>query len=544
MYLPLTQSSANEILEENLNKVYNNTKILENGKSKVLMGLEELRDKCTTICESMYKEMGYNGNLKQQEQEFNKRLAQAQAPVSFLNGSELYSFMIKELATAAPYSKDYQQAYEKFCKQVTEKSIQEILSEENPASLVKKIYEALDIDLSGMFLTISKDGTHIQGFNPKKGGSTVRFYLDKDFVNQKGQIRKRIIDKIKDSGVNFLNNEGDEYQFSYDEKYFYNLLKLSQTKDKITGASLLDFTDSELNDIFNGVKLTLQNKILNSVSVEKEKMSAAISKVFNTLEPKDLFAGKNAMNKITGLIGEIQAIYLLSILVPNASIKWTAANTEKGLQPHQDLILEIVGSYGVQVKNSVADVKKEISFQSFELKKIEEFLNGKVKFALPDVLTSSNIDKDLFLAASTILAMKNFNIEYQWISSNKKGSKAIPGNNETFKDTREKIVSAAIEAEKAMQMFSAAMMFMQTSNNLEIKQDANSLYLIGGKLAISSATILSNIIDELESEIKSFKVTPRFYSKESKSNYTIVNYFNNNSHKSDVKIALESSYIF
>lgn len=559
MYLPLTKSAADELLEDSLEKIYSNTNTLEREKSKLLITLEELEDKCKTVCNAMYAEMGYTGgDLETNEKEFNERLKKAQEPVSFLNGEELNQLMIKELAAAKPYSKDYQKAYEELAKTTTSKTLVENLSKDKAIlKYVREFFKALGISEDRMkTLKISSDGTSVRGFGGK--GTTPKLILSNEFTQQKGAMRAALINYFKNKGIKPTHFDDNAVSFEYDDIYFYNLLKLSKTEDKETKASLLDFNELEREGIFEGVKKTLKNKIMANMKDggNKKEMNFAIEKVFEGLKPKDLFAGSNAANKLTGLVGEIQAIYLLRIIIPNSKrITWSATSEKKGLQPHRDLILNLLQghNYGIQVKNSVLSAElqaeKAITFQGFELKQIENIINGRLSFELPKVFTESSFDKDLYIAAETILAMNSFNVEYQWKRSGEKGVRgmAVEEANAIFEPTRKKIVESAKEANKAMQMFSAAMMFMQLSNETKLKDDSNALFLIGGRLAISSATILSNIIKELENEIKSFQITPTLYSSDKKGeNYTIVDYLNatKGNHKSGKKIILQSSYNF
>lgn len=559
MYLPLTKSAADELLEDSLEKIYSNTNTLEREKSKLLITLEELEDKCKTVCNAMYAEMGYTGgDLETNEKEFNERLKKAQEPVSFLNGEELNQLMIKELAAAKPYSKDYQKAYEELAKTTTSKTLVENLSKDKAIlKYVREFFKALGISEDRMkTLKISSDGTSVRGFGGK--GTTPKLILSNEFTQQKGAMRAALINYFKNKGIKPTQFDDNAVSFEYDDIYFYNLLKLSKTEDKETKASLLDFNELEREGIFEGVKKTLKNKIMANMKdgSNKKEMNFAIEKVFEGLKPKDLFAGSNATNKLTGLVGEIQAIYLLRIIIPNSKrITWSATSEKKGLQPHRDLILNLLQghNYGIQVKNSVLSAElqaeKAITFQGFELKQIENIINGRLSFELPKVFTESSFDKDLYIAAETILAMNSFNVEYQWKGSGEKGVRgmAVEEANAIFEPTRKKIVESAKEANKAIQMFSAAMMFMQLSNETKLKDDSNALFLIGGRLAISSATILSNIIKELEEDTKKFQITPTLYSSDKKGeNYTIVDYLNakGGNHKSGKKIILQSSYNF
>lgn len=559
MYLPLTKTAADELLESSLEKIYSNTNALEREKSRLLITLEELEEKCRIVCNAMYAEMGYTGgDLEANEKEFNERLKKAQEPVSFLNGEELNQLMIKELAAAKPYSKDYQKAYEELAKTATSKILVENLSKDEAIlKYAKEFFKALGISEDKMkTLKISSDGTSVRGFGRK--GTTPKLVLSNEFTQQRGVMRAALINYFKNKGIKPTQVDDNAVSFEYDDTYFYNLLKLSKTADKETKASLLDFNELEREGIFEGVKKTLKNKIMANMKdgSNKKEMNFAIEKVFERLKPKDLFAGSNAANKLTGLVGEIQAIYLLRIIIPNSKrITWSATSEKKGLQPHRDLILNLLQghNYGIQVKNSVLSAElqaeKAITFQGFELKQIENIINGRLSFELPKVFIESSFDKDLYIAAATILAMDSFNVEYQWKKSGEKGVRgmAVKEDNAIFRPTREKIEKNVKEAKKAMQMFSAAMMFMQLSNETKLKDDSNALFLIGGKLAISSAAILSNIIKELESEIKSFQITSTLYSSDKKGeNYTIVDYLNaaKGNHKSGKKIILQSSYNF
>ena len=549
MNLPLTKSSADSLLNKYKEKVSNYTSNLNKAKSQLIQNLERLQKNCEKICSRMYSELGYTGDLKTQEKSFNLMLRQLQKPLSFLNGEELYDFMIKDLAAARPYSLDYQRAYEEYCLNKTSIAYSEVLTESDKINWAKEILQIIGFDTKGYGFSIGKDGSYVQGFNRAKGGSTPRVYLTPDFSAINGSLReklRRVFEGNRATGVKIDSVNGDTVSFSYDEKYFYNLLKLSQTKDPVTKASILDLQNTE---VFNQVKQSLRKRIVANISgdVDVTAFTWALNEVFSKISMTDLFTGGNAPKKITGLLGEIQAIYFIKSIIKNnkgINVGWNAtALTADKVQPHRDLIISTLkNQYGVQVKNSGNDLKREINFQSFKIETAKRIQDGSLFMSMPENFNkyAFPIDKELFEAATTLSAMKNFNIMYRWEDNH-----AVAGDNDVFAKTRRGIEEAAVMAEKAMQAFSAAMMFMQTSSDIKDNQDANSLYIIGGMMAISSASILSDIIKDIEKDIRRFNINTKV-TKGTKTDGTIVDFLNSNKgeHLDYFNILIQSSYNF
>ena len=544
MNLPLTKSSAESLLDKYEQKLSNYTSGLDKAKSQLLQDLESLKKNCERICSQMYFELGYKGDLKTQEREFNLALKELQRPLSFLNGEELYDFMIRDLTAANPFSMDYQKAYEDLCLEKTSIAYSEILNETDKINWAKEILQFVGLDTKGFGFSISKDGSYVQGFNRGKGGSTPRVYLTPDFSAINGSLRKKLIDTFNDTGAKIKSINGDTVTYVYDEKYFYNLLKLSKTKDPVTNASILDFSDTT---VFNDVKNTLRSKITAQASGVSDinAFNEALDEVFSKLSMTDLFTGGNAPKKMTGLLGELQAVYFIKSIIKgrDINVSWNATTLADGAQPHRDLIISTLQSqYGVQVKNSANNLKKEINFQSFKTETAKKIQDGTLFMDMPENFKNYafSINKDVFEAATTISAMKNFNIMYRWEDKH-----AVAGNNDEFADVRKRIESAAALAEKALQAFSAAMMFMQTSADIKDNQDANSLYIIGGVMAISSASILSDVIEDIEKDVRRFNINTKV-SQKSKDAGTIVEFLNNNKgrHLDYFSVSIQSSYNF
>ena len=464
--------------------------------------------------------------------------------------------MIRDLIIAAPYSLQLQEAYENLCKKITGEVIFEELDDKQILEWAKKMYELLGINTKGFALTISKNKTYVQGFNRRAGGSTARIYLTPDFTKTKGKFREAIIAKLggKNSGVNPVSIGESNVVFSYKEDYFFNLLKLSQTKDPKTGASIIDLKDA---NVFEDVKASLKKRILDRAqqsNVDMEAFNSALNEVFSKMRMTDLFAGHNAPKNMTGLLGEIQGLYFIKSIIKNKeelNVSWNASVlNEKDVKPHRDLIFSTLeNQYGVQIKNSIEQVEKDITFQTFKTGTAKEIINSSLFTEMPNVFKTFSFtgDREVLEAALNILAMREFNIMYQII--NKKASAMY---NENFVDTRNKIEEVAQMAEKAMLGFSAAMMFMQTSSNINLNQDSNSLYIIGGTLGISSASILSDIITQIEQEIKKFNIntkTSHTYKNNGKRTQnvgTIVDFFNakKGRHLDSFSISFQSSYNF
>lgn len=545
--LPVTKDAADNLVSSYLSTITPYLSYDEQGKSQLLNDLEALKNKAIAIATSMLAKMGYEGDLSQMEQELNKKIKLLQGGTNFLNGEALGEFFIWELAKAAPYSFKLQEAYKKFLEKQFGIATEEELKKANIEELATQIFQLAGVSTQ-YTLRVSQDGTSIRGIGGKLGGGTSKFtksFFFKDLTPGMQKTLKKAFEKtgLMQVGMNQTDDEVS-YDFQIDEKTIYNFLKLKTTPYK--GQDLSSITDliEKDSELVNKVKAVLEKKLLDEYKGEyREIFQETVSYVLGKANPKDLFAGQNAAKKLTGLFGEIQGLYYIRVICPNAPSEWVA--TEGSEQPHADLILELAGErFGIQVKNTQkSEAVHEVTFENFKANVLGGSDGGlnlnflkEEGIKMLEGLNLSQYSGNIFNAAGGLISMESFNIECR-----KLGKKYRAGRNKEFSDTRKRIVDAAQQAQKAMLAYAAGMMFMQLRPLGKGETSSNTLYLIGGTLAITGASILIDIINNLESKLPSFKLT--FSNQKSTGTpETIVEFYNN--HEKTSQYVLQSSYTF
>ena len=557
MKLPVRLSAAQTLLEEKVSKIESVYGKGDEQKERLLNTLRAQKESAEKICINMLHSLGYGGTLQQMERDLNKNIKELQHQTYYLNGEKLEAFMIGELSKTIPYDPQFQARYmeylqDKIIPLLEEEGFQ--LTKEGLQKYSEKWLEALGFD-EKFKLTITNDGS-IQGFN-RKGGSTPKFKITENYVEQTSNMRTKLSKLFpKTSG----KIEGNTYLVSKefgkeDEKLVYSLLRLRShgEKDKLGLDNLQNY-----ETIFQRVKFFLVDKI------KKENNNpifhSCVDEVFSNVEMADLFAGENAPKKLTGLLGEIQALFFIRSIIKEkgsgAQVKWAATNKKdfsSGKQPHADLLLKsALGEFGIQVKNTtLSAAQQEISFQSFKSKLLDLTEGEGLNFQMTDILSEyvdASQDDGIFEAISTILMMYNFNIPYIW--KDNKASEATIGEVKKFESTRLNIENYAKLARKVLNIYAASLMYMQLTQDIKKESGArNSLYIIGGALGITSASILIDIINKLEDEIQAFSLSVETYQKNEKNrfekNITIVDFLNHSgTHDEQMYIKISSSYNF
>lgn len=559
MKLPIRLSSAQEMLSEKLGKIQSIYGQEDSAKQELLTVLEEQKKATEKVCINMLHSLGYSGTLQEMEQELNRNIKELQSKTFYLNGEELNRFMIESLSKAIPYDPEFQARYMDYMKQNIEPILGEglTINEKGIKEISKQLGAALGFDDKfTITLGYDKHGTaYLQGFNRKTGGSTARFKITPNFIEQTPKMRDQL---IKNFGKITEKTDGENYILektfnASDEALVYSLLRLPTHPDKKKlGLESL----KEYETIVEKVKIFLKDKVKNQNS--DPVFIKCVDEVIDGAANVDLFAGQNAPKKLTGLLGEIQGLYYIRSIIKNknindASVKWMATEAVSGKQPHTDLLLKTaLGDFGIQVKNTtMSAAKQEINFQSFK-SEILKLTDTGATFEMPNVFSNYidlGKDSEMFEAISTLIMMESFNVPYIW--KDKRAHNAEIEQVPVFEPTRREIENAARLAEKAFNMYAASLMYMQLSS--EVNLDAggsNSLYLIGGSLAITSASILIDIINNLEKEIQSFRLSVNIHQRENasskfKGDQTIVDFLNSTeSHIGNMYISLSSSYTF
>lgn len=560
MKLPIRLSSAQEMLSEKLSKVQSIYGQEDSAKQELITTLEEQKRATEKVCINMLHSLGYNGTLQEMEQELNQNIKKLQSKTSYLNGEELNRFMIESLSKTIPYDPNFQARYMDYMRQNIEPILGEglTINKEGIKEISKQLGAVLGFD-DKFTITLGRDKhgvSYLQGFNRKTGGSTARFKITPNFIEQTPKMRKQLMENF---GKITEKTDGEKYILektfnASDEALVYSLLRLPTHPDKEKLGLLENFEEHEA--IVEKVKIFLKDKVKSQNS--DPVFIRCVDEVIDSAKNVDLFAGQNAPKKITGLLGEIQGLYYIRSIIKNkniseASVDWKATESDSGKQPHTDLLLKtVLGDFGIQVKNTtLSAAKQEINFQSFKTEMLKLSEKGAV-FEMPGVFSeyiNLNNDPEMFDAISTLIMMKDFNIPYVWENGN--AYNATMAEVPVFEPTRIAIIEAAKMAEKAFNMYAASLMYMQLSNEVNLETGgSNSLYLIGGSLAITSASILIDIINNLEKNIQSFRLSVNIHQRkekkeEFKRDQTIVDFLNNTGgHINNMYITLSSSYTF
>lgn len=572
MQLPVRLSSAQSLLKSSSSMMEQYFTSGQEYKSLLLQTLESQYQQLKVICENMLHALGYTGDLDTMELELSNRIRQLQGQTFFMNGEALWDFIIRDLSNAIAYDPKMQDKFSIYFNNIVQSVLDENsigLTDENMKKIAQRIFDDIGFNTQEYILTIggkTEGRPYVRGYGKMtkgKGGSTAKIYMDDIWASQSNFLRKELVKKQKENGPSVLDNitvssnsEGFIVNSNFNPNTIYSLLKMSTTGKGKT-ASIYELINSQ--EVIIQVKQFLKNRLIERRSGDSI-FSWCVNEVVNKAEARDLFAGQNAPNKITGLIGEIQALYFIRTILnekgSTAEASWFGAQFQGGAQPHADIILSQLGKqFGIQVKNTTrAAAEQEITFQTFKSEAFK-FAQGQ---KLDSFLLGGNFDniiertnQPLFEAISTILLMEGFNIPYKWMrgEGGEGGTATEASINEVplFADTRKEIVENAEKARRLINIFSAAMMFMQMQNDIHLEKGAsNSLYIIGGSLAITSASIILDIINKLKNEIQSFNMEVSFRKEGARGSQTIIDFFNANKGASRDKyyIQMQSSYTF
>lgn len=315
-------------------------------------------------------------------------------------------------------------------------------------------------------------------------------------------------------------------------------LKASETEN---------FSEEKINEIREGLIEYLKS-IFNDSELE-----SIIREVFQ--QKKSFLIGKNIIDGITGILGEIQGLYFVrKSLVPNnlsvKEAKWVggiAGETKK--DPHEDIKLISTITHGIQVKNTTKNLEKEWEYRvDFLTRSIDSFF---------DALTNSTalISPSEITALQQVFFMESFNVPYVFhekkyletdlstLSANNKNNPAL--NN--YIDAKNTLKSLVEIAEKIVAAFSDVAMYMGSDTTLASLADTsgNDIYLIGGTKLFAASEILKVIKQQISSNLgkKYFTTSTSLRKGDSKQN--IVTFLNGEPFKGDqLTLTLTSSYVF
>lgn len=550
------KSAANSMLENYGSKIDNALNSDKFSIEAISNSLQKQYEELERIALNAYKSLKCKGNdLITCEAELNNRIEALQQGVSFLNGKELEKHFLRGLRNATAYSPDMQLLYSKLVKKA-EESAMKALNTNNVEE--ERIAEQLFNEISDNIYTNLKfieSGKRSVATNllTNKRVSAPRF--SRYFAELSKQTQKRIREKFAEEekksrlpvnvdNVRIEEEIGDNLKLDIDlenlnDDFALNFMKMSSEDRRLL---------TQNQNIVNYVNNYMKAQLLGKYSGEYKKyFQEAINQLLQT-DKLAFFVGEN-MQDFTGILGELQGLYYIKVLLGGnikRTVDWIGKNNE-----HADLLLKsALGDFGIQVKNSSRDsAMHEIEFQTFgtKSKTIDGITKSLTQYSGNFIQTfyttdaSNNLSKlgfgDLLTSIENILGMHTFNIEYIW-----ENSRAVAKSNEDFQDTRRKIEEYSAKAQKIMALASIATMYMQTTTTSA--RESNTLYLIAGATVISAASILKNIINEVNKNLESFKFKMKTTLNPNSPDYTIVDYFNAGKGEHRFHVALTSSYTF
>lgn len=309
--------------------------------------------------------------------------------------------------------------------------------------------------------------------------------------------------------------------------------KKSEIEDQLKSGALSQYQlDEMLRNIYNLI-------VSKGPSDNRYFRQAVGEVVFEKNSKTKIFYGGNMMNGITGLLGEIQALFYLKSLLGDAADTRTDISWVGGINnPHEDLILTTMGQQiGIQVKNAFKDVEKigqmaDVSFMNKAALSFEE-VQKKLGADYYDILS--------------IYEMDAFNIEFV-----KEDGIYKPGKNDIFHPSRENIEFLSKEVDRIMALFAGALMYMSVGEEFSTIDVGNSVYILGGATMQFASEILLNLFGKLENYEKDigFKVSA-YFNKGANKIGNIADYFNANKNKRNQSVTqslgqlfLQSSYTF
>lgn len=542
----LTKTAAQHLIKQyssiintNLDGAYNIDLVIQSLESKV-GNLENL-------AMSAYSMFGVTGgNVLAAEAELKARVTELKQQTSSLNGIDLQKCFLKALKSATAFDMNYEQELKELQEYMAAQAGAEVRSGPTATLLMKEITQGLP-QVFPKSISMSASG---RAYDTRTGAPTF------DFTKTYTQLSK----KAKDIFDNYIKEKKKKGAVSSGSLVKSTISNLSMSQEyileNISTESLLKMKTEDRKKLFDNYPNLKDNinrdfihQIVNSCSsqVDKKVLLSCIQQVLSK-KPLAFFVGGN-IEGMTGILGEIQALYYFKKLIKsnsNADVAWVGGINN----PHSDLLLiEGLKKFGIQVKNtSRSAAELEVSFQSFGAK-VGQYVNSPNEIwqynntdeALA-TLNSYGVPGDLMEAIQTFLAMEGFNVFYNIDAST--GQAIMVDKNDKFAAERSSIEEYAAKAQKIASLLAVSMMYMQETDNTD--GSSNTLYLIGGTTLISAATILSDIIEKLKSQLVVFKTSVEGHSvsKERKGAKTIVDVINSKGELGNTKFIMQSSYSF
>ena len=236
------------------------------------------------------------------------------------------------------------------------------------ADLTTKTFQK---DISNLKKIAQGELTHITGKKGKNGKVTT-IEVDNTLQNKAQQLIQANIQSQK------VTSASMETTFVVD----WSKLIKEATIDNSGRASELKYAkdSEELKDI----NQQITDMIVSDLGINSKFQDYARKKITDMWnQDSTMFFIGNATTKLTGVLGEINAMIALSHLLGdkfnNKILHWVGSNMSGGKQPSIDIALTDIGSfsYGIQVKNTAMDLQTDLShYIGFADKSIDSILES------------------------------------------------------------------------------------------------------------------------------------------------------------------------
>ena len=563
--LPMTKSAAQELLNQYGSQI--DAVATEEIINSIVNRLEEQAKELEDIATTAYMSLGCkSGTLEQMEAELNERLQVLQKETFSLNGPALQEGLLKDFYEAKTFKYDRQKDYEQFLRYIesqlnttVEKSLSNIASAAVQALLGER-GTTLDISGGATGMMRNEQGKFVTKFSEvfSELGNKLINPFNKYFNDHKNEIQNTKIQLT--SSYNGFN-----IQASWEDLPVESFLKMTNYNNKKERDRFFEAYPLLKKEILEKYK----QKIIDSCNVSrKDYFEEALDEVMFSKDAVgkdiDAFFGLTGANLI-GRLGEVQALYYLKVLTGDGISGYSQWIGGKG-NPHADeMLTTLFGSFGIQVKNTTAGMgDAQIDFQGFNISqsgsknKIEAVMDNQkipsllkykntgdavkaLRLASGELFGSGGIlpgQYDLLDAMQTILGMYTFNIEYLWHNDGTK-PRFYAHSNLDFADVRAQIENLTQKANQLMSLMAATTMYMQAG--FSSHGESNAVYLIGGTMLVSAASILKQIATEVRANVDYLASS---YRMSVGGGTTIVEVLNNKKRISAIDFSLRSSYTF
>lgn len=546
----LTKSAAQSLLQDYSSKI-ESAMDMDYAISLIKSKLEAQLKKIEEITRQAFSLLGYTGSIEANERELSANVKLAQEETASMNGNNLEQTFIRKFKNANPFKMDLQRQYDAIFKMIEQEVYGSDFFDneaERAATIFMSIMQGTTINNGTLYTTVEGSSK----VRESSTGKLVGYQYNSSYASLGKTAKDKVLEYCKDHEI-----ELEKFQENYND----NSMTLTWLLKNIDVESFLKMDTAERERVLKTYPGLLDkiNQIYKDSIIEacpganKKILLEAINSVLGEKGKDTAFFVGGSVTQLTGILGEIQGVYIFRRIIKDngkrSKVDWVGGLNN----PHADLILRsALGRFGIQVKNtSYSRAKDElinIEFKDFnQAKSLIEGKSSRIQYELTSQAMSAaselGISGDIFDAIQSALAAETFNIYYKWNPKTKQAESV--DSNEDFVDVRSLIEIYARKAEQIMSLYSAALMYMQSTAMTGNMAEANTFYLIAGATVVSAATIMSTIVQELESSMSThFRVQVKTGHK---SNKTIVDVLNSGKAKpkaSVINFLLQSSYNF